>query len=139
GQTPKASRCSKRWACRSGHRRICGENLSAREGRAAGEVQGTTVQPLPPLRPSAGVLSSLQTVPSVPAGSGPQGTDSRTHQGELVGARMSMTDPIADLLTRIRNGAQARKEYVDCPWSTLKERIVRVMISEGYIQECSVI
>lgn len=52
---------------------------------------------------------------------------------------MSMTDPIADLLTRIRNGAGARKEYVDCPWSALKERIVRVMIAEGYIQECSVI
>lgn len=52
---------------------------------------------------------------------------------------MSMTDPIADLLTRIRNGAQARKEYVDCPWSALKERIVRVMIAEGYVQECSVI
>lgn len=52
---------------------------------------------------------------------------------------MSMTDPIADLLTRIRNGASARKEYVDCPWSVLKERIVRVMIAEGYVQECSVI
>jgi ribosomal protein S8 len=28
---------------------------------------------------------------------------------------MSMTDPIADLLARVRNGAHARKEYVDCP------------------------
>jgi small subunit ribosomal protein S8 len=52
---------------------------------------------------------------------------------------MSMTDPIADLLTRIRNGARARKEYVDCPWSALKEQVVRVMIAEGYVQECSVI
>lgn len=46
---------------------------------------------------------------------------------------MSMTDPIADLLTRIRNGAQARKDIIDVPFSRLKERIVRVMIAEGYL------
>jgi small subunit ribosomal protein S8 len=52
---------------------------------------------------------------------------------------MAMTDPIADLLVRVRNGAQARKEYVDCPWSVIKERIVRVMIDEGFLHDCSVI
>jgi small subunit ribosomal protein S8 len=52
---------------------------------------------------------------------------------------MSMTDPIADLLTRVRNGAQARKEYVECPWSVIKERVVRVMIEEGFLNDCSVI
>ena len=52
---------------------------------------------------------------------------------------MSMTDPIADLLCRVRNGAQARKEYVDCPWSVGKERIVRVMIDEGFLKDCSTI
>ena len=52
---------------------------------------------------------------------------------------MSMTDPIADLLVRLRNGAQARKEYVDCPWSVLKESVVRVMFSEGFLREVSVI
>jgi len=46
---------------------------------------------------------------------------------------MSMTDPIADLLTRIRNGAQARKEIVDAPYSRVKEHLVRVMIAEGYL------
>lgn len=50
-----------------------------------------------------------------------------------------MTDPIADLLARLRNGAQARKEFVDCPWSVIKERIVRVMAAEGFVQECSVV
>ncbi len=50
-----------------------------------------------------------------------------------------MTDPIADLLARMRNGAQARKEYVDCPWSVIKERIVRVMVAEGFLQECGLI
>lgn len=52
---------------------------------------------------------------------------------------MPTTDPIADLLTRLRNGAQARKEYIDCPWSKIKESIVRVMIAEGFLQDCSVI
>ena len=52
---------------------------------------------------------------------------------------MSMSDPIADLLVRLRNGAQARKEYVDCPWSLLKQSVVRVMLSEGFFQEVSVV
>ena len=52
---------------------------------------------------------------------------------------MSMTDPIADLLCRVRNGAQARKEYIDCPWSATKERIVRVMIDEGFLKDYSVV
>jgi small subunit ribosomal protein S8 len=52
---------------------------------------------------------------------------------------MPTTDPIADLLTRLRNGAQARKEYVECPWSKVKESIVSVMITEGFLQDCSVI
>jgi small subunit ribosomal protein S8 len=50
---------------------------------------------------------------------------------------MSMTDPLADLLARVRNGAQARKEYVDVPWSAIKEHVARVMVSEGFLQECS--
>jgi small subunit ribosomal protein S8 len=52
---------------------------------------------------------------------------------------MSMTDPIADLLARVRNGAHARKEYVDSPWSVIKERVARVMVAEGFLQECSTI
>ena len=53
----------------------------------------------------------FQHVPPLPARPGAQGPDPRPDQGELVrSAVMSMTDPIADLLTRIRNGAQARKE-----------------------------
>lgn len=48
-----------------------------------------------------------------------------------------MTDPIADLLTRIRNASRARKESVDVPWSTLKERIARVLAEEGFLREVS--
>jgi small subunit ribosomal protein S8 len=52
---------------------------------------------------------------------------------------MPLTDPLADLLTRVRNGAHARKEYVDCPWSVIKERVARVMVAEGFLREVSVI
>jgi small subunit ribosomal protein S8 len=52
---------------------------------------------------------------------------------------MSMTDPIADLLTRIRNGNQARKERVDVPWSRTKEAISRVLIAEGFLKDATVV
>lgn len=47
---------------------------------------------------------------------------------------MSMTDPIADMLTRIRNGQTARKESVAVPASKLKLAIVKVLEQEGYIE-----
>jgi small subunit ribosomal protein S8 len=52
---------------------------------------------------------------------------------------MGMTDPIADLLTRIRNGAHARKERVDVPWSKVKARLVEVLTAEGFLKEHSII
>jgi small subunit ribosomal protein S8 len=48
---------------------------------------------------------------------------------------MSMTDPIADMLTRIRNASRARHQKVSVPWSRLKESIVKVLINEGYLKE----
>ncbi len=52
---------------------------------------------------------------------------------------MSMTDPIADLLTRIRNGNQARKERVDIPWSVLKDAVTRVLIAEGFLRDATIV
>lgn len=46
---------------------------------------------------------------------------------------MTMTDPIADMLTRIRNAVRARHESVDVPWSRVKERIARILVEEGYL------
>lgn len=48
---------------------------------------------------------------------------------------MSMTDPIADMLTRIRNGQKARKVSVSMPASTAKEAIAAVLKDEGYITD----
>jgi small subunit ribosomal protein S8 len=51
---------------------------------------------------------------------------------------MSMTDPIADFLTRIRNGQQARKKQVSSPSSKVKEAIANVLKDEGYIADVAV-
>ena len=50
---------------------------------------------------------------------------------------MSMTDPIADMLTRIRNGQKARKVSVAMPASKEKEAIAAVLKDEGYITDFS--
>lgn len=44
-----------------------------------------------------------------------------------------MTDPIADMLTRIRNGLHARHETVDMPASKLKVEVARILKEEGYV------
>jgi small subunit ribosomal protein S8 len=46
---------------------------------------------------------------------------------------MNMTDPVADLLTRIRNGVRAKLTKVDVPRSKLKVEIARILKDEGYI------
>jgi small subunit ribosomal protein S8 len=47
---------------------------------------------------------------------------------------MVMTDPIADLLTRIRNANTVGHEVVDVPSSTVKKALVDIMLNEGYIK-----
>ncbi|MBV2122161.1 MAG: 30S ribosomal protein S8 [Candidatus Thiodiazotropha sp. (ex Ctena orbiculata)] len=51
---------------------------------------------------------------------------------------MSMSDPIADMLTRIRNGQAAKKTTVELPSSKQKVAIANLLKNEGYIQEVSV-
>ena len=48
---------------------------------------------------------------------------------------MSMSDPISDFLTRIRNGLKARKNWIDVPSSAMKKRIALVLKEEKYIQD----
>ena len=47
---------------------------------------------------------------------------------------MSASDPVADMLTKVRNAAMARHEKVDVPSSKLKLEIVKIMKTEGYIK-----
>jgi small subunit ribosomal protein S8 len=51
---------------------------------------------------------------------------------------MSMTDPIADFLTRIRNGIHASHTTVDIPASNLKKEMARILAEQGYIQSYEV-
>ena len=51
---------------------------------------------------------------------------------------MSMTDPIADMLTRIRNGSMARFDKVDLPLSKIKVEIAKLLKHEGFIKSFKV-
>src|SRR5436190_10043983 len=52
---------------------------------------------------------------------------------------MSMTDPVADMLTRIRNGIQSHHERVELPASKLKVEIARILKSEGFIRNYALV
>ncbi len=52
---------------------------------------------------------------------------------------MSMTDPIADMLTRIRNGIQSHHDRVELPASKLKVEIARILKSEGFIRNFALV
>ncbi len=52
---------------------------------------------------------------------------------------MQITDPIADLLTRIRNANTQKHETVDCPASKMKVAIVEILANEGYIKGYQII
>jgi len=47
---------------------------------------------------------------------------------------MAISDPIADMLTRVRNGAKAKFNSVDIPGSTLKTEVAKILKSEGYVR-----
>lgn len=48
---------------------------------------------------------------------------------------MTMTDPIADMLTRIRNANMARHEKVEIPASNVKKEIARILKEEGFVRD----
>ena len=52
---------------------------------------------------------------------------------------MQITDPVADMLTRIRNANSAKHETVDVPASNLKKAIAQILLDEGYIKSFSLV
>ena len=52
---------------------------------------------------------------------------------------MQITDPVADMLTRIRNANSAKHETVDVPASNLKKAIAQILVDEGYVKSFQVI
>ena len=52
---------------------------------------------------------------------------------------MHITDPVADMLTRIRNANSAKHDTVDVPASNMKKSIAQILLDEGYIKSFQVI
>jgi len=52
---------------------------------------------------------------------------------------MSMTDPIADLLTRIRNALLAKHDRLDVPASKLKHEVCRILVEQGFLEEVELV
>ena len=52
---------------------------------------------------------------------------------------MHITDPIADMLTRIRNASNAKHETVDVPASNMKKSIAQILLDEGYIKSFQIV
>lgn len=67
--------------------------------------------------------------------------DPGCEEGQLVevGWCIMMTDPIADLLTRIRNGVQVERPFVDVPCSKIKVSIVKALQREGFVWDYEVL
>src|SRR3954454_6629754 len=114
-------------------RRAHGQESAHREAAAQAQVQGPGLHPMPAVWPLQGRLPSFRPVPDLPPGDGPCGRDPRRHEELLVGTTMTMTDPIADMLTRIRNGNVAMHDEVVMPSSKLKEALAAILEREGYI------
>ncbi len=52
---------------------------------------------------------------------------------------MSMTDPIADMFTRIRNGSKAKFEKIDLPSSKMKREVAKILKEEGFIKNFKIV
>ena len=52
---------------------------------------------------------------------------------------MQITDPIADMLTRIRNANSAKHDTVDVPASNMKKAIAEILLAEGYIKNYQIV
>ena len=50
-----------------------------------------------------------------------------------------MTDPIADMLTRIRNAIKSNKESVEIPASNMKKSIAEILLNEGWVKDVKIV
>src|SRR5205085_12189327 len=150
--------CSATWACRSAPRgrKQNGQAVQDCPGEAQAEVPRARLPPLPPLRAESRLFEQVRDVPHLLPQPCVAGRSHRSDQEQLVAAEkehragapfngygqpeettMSMTDPIADLLTRIRNAQRAGLEQFDVPASKIKQRICEVLGEEGFVREVS--
>lgn len=94
------------------------------------------------LRPAERLLQKVRYVQDMPERAISEGGNSWRDKIKLVrrgDTDMGMTDPVADMLTRIRNACIAKKDKVEVPSSGLKAQIARVLKDEGYIENYKVV
>ena len=109
-------------------------------GAAAQQRQGARAQPLRADRPAARLSSQVRSVADRAARARLGRADPGPGQVQLVGgatergASMTMSDPLGDMLTRIRNGQAAHKAAVVSPASKLRVNVLEVLRREGYIR-----
>src|SRR5215469_18482272 len=122
-------------------RRDCdGSEGNDREEQAETQVQRAPAQPLPAVRPLARISAQVRLLPDLLPRPGAQRDGPGRPQGQLVGeTTMTMTDPVADMLTRIRNACGSKHRRVDVPLSRLKLEIARVLKENSYIQDYKVL
>ena len=85
-------------------------------------------------RPRA-VYRKFGGLPDLPARARAPGRHPGHDEVELVGGTKVLTDPIADMLTRIRNANRALHDSASMPTSKMKEEIARILKDEGYIKD----
>ena len=115
-----------------------GQEVARRQAATGVEAQGARVLALQQVRAPARGLPQVRGLPDLPAGARPPGRDPGHDEVELVGGNV-LTDPIADMLTRIRNANRALHESASMPTSRMKEEIARILKDEGYIADFRVI
>jgi small subunit ribosomal protein S8 len=52
---------------------------------------------------------------------------------------MTMSDPLGDMLSRIRNGQMAQKSVIECPFAKLRENVCKVLVEEGFIRAYKIV
>jgi small subunit ribosomal protein S8 len=106
--------------------------LSNGKTGAAGEIFVAQVQPLQKLRAAACLYSPFSDLPPVFPRVGEPGQAPGRGESELV---MNVTDPIADMLTRVRNANAAGQAETTVPNSLLKTEVAKVLKKNGYIAD----
>jgi small subunit ribosomal protein S8 len=104
-----------------------GNHRLGRKNEEAAKIRDAISQSVSDLRTPPRILSGFRPVSHLPSQDGASGSDSRVEEIVMV------TDPIADLLTQIRNANMKQKDRVDVPFSKLKMEVVRVLKDEGFI------
>ena len=117
---------------------VSGQEVARRQAEADAQAQGSGLLALQSLRPPACGVPEVRGLPDLPARARASGRDPRDDEVELVGGHV-LTDPIADMLTRIRNANRALHESASMPTSQIKEEIARILKDEGYIKDFRVI